>query len=223
MTASAPSHESCHAALSSLAPHRHAAPYAALVLDGSYEEASMDGRFACSRGTLVLHPSWHAHGDSFGAGGAVVLNIARDGFEPDALQAFQVPDPDAIAMLARTDPVQAAGAALEEARPHPPLAPASWLVRYVDALFGEDRIETGILARRIGVSPEHASRACKTWFGLSPSALRREGQLHRAIATLRAGGSPSAAAHEGGFCDQPHLTRFLKRMTGLTPARLRCA
>jgi len=202
--------------------HRHNAAYGALVLDGNYEEASVDGRFSCGRGTLVIHPVWHAHGDTFGTGGATVLNLPLPDMDTSALQAFDVNDVDCLERLAHDDPGAAAQAALDEGRLHPPLAPARWLVRYVESLLLESGVETGSLARRIGISPEHASRACKAWFGLGPAKLRREGQLRRAITVLRAGGSPSDAVHEAGFCDQPHLTRLLKRMTGLTPARLRC-
>ncbi len=217
-----PPYESRHAPLTALAQHRHATAYGALVLDGEYEEASLDGRFACMRGHLVIHPPWHAHGDQFGPGGAVVLNFSLPE-SPDGLRAACVADVDALERLARDNPVAAAQAAMDEASQSAPLSPAPWLVGYMAALLNEERVETGVLARRMGVSPEHASRICKAWFGTSPSRLRQEGQLRRAITVLRAGGTPSDAVHEAGFCDQPHLTRLLKRMTGLTPARLRCA
>jgi len=223
MSCDVKAHESRHAPLTALALHRHTTAYAALVLDGDYEEASIDGRYECARGTLVIHPAWHAHGDSFGPGGATVLNLSLTGHQPDALHAFTVSSVEAFVRLANDNPAAAIHAAIEEAQSHTALSPARWLVRYVEALFDEGRVETGELARRIGISPEHASRACKAWFGVGPSSLRRESQLRRAILVLQDGGTPSDAVHEAGFCDQPHLTRLLKRMTGLTPARLRCA
>ena len=214
-------YETQHMPHSALPVHRHDTPYAALVLDGNYEEASVDGRFACTRGTMIVHPGWHAHGDSFGRDGAIVLNLDLPQGRVDGLRAFTISRPDDWARLAHDRPADAAHAIQEEAQPHAALVPAHWLVTYVEVLFANRQVETGELARRLGVSAEHASRTCKTWFGVGPSELRREGQLRRAIAVLRAGGSPSDAVHEAGFCDQPHLTRFLKRMTGLTPARLR--
>ena len=60
--------------------------------------------------------------------------------------------------------------------------------------------------------------------GLTPKEFAR---LARLQATLRAldGGDESIAAlaGDGGFADQAHATRELRRVTGLTPARLRSA
>lgn len=213
--------ESTHAATDRLAAHRHRESYAALVLDGAYTEASLDGRFECSPGVLTVHPPWHTHANEFGRGGAVVLNIPLP--VADSLVSVKVPDAQALAELAHRCPVEAGRAALEEAEPHTPAAPAPWLSRLVASLCEESGDEVATLARRCGVSPEHASRACKRWFGVGPSELRREGRLRRAMSLLQHGASPSAAAVEAGFSDQPHLTRLLKRATGLTPARFRAA
>lgn len=207
--------QSSHAANAALAPHRHREAYVALVLDGGYIESSLDGRFECRRGMLVVHPEWHAHADEFGADGAIVLNLPLPAV--DGLQAAEVPDPGSIERLARRDPAAAGLAALEEAAPMRPLAPAAWLVQFVAAL-GEDDADVGRIARRCGVTPEHASRACKRWFGAGPVALRRERRLRVAMRMLAEGARPAEAAAAAGFSDQPHLTRLLKRATGLTPA-----
>jgi AraC-like DNA-binding protein len=47
--------------------------------------------------------------------------------------------------------------------------------------------------------------------------MRRELRLQRAIKNLQSGAKPAQVAAEMGFSDQPHLTRLLKRATGLTP------
>ena len=197
--------------------HRHREPYAALVLDGSYDEMSADGRFSCGEGVLVVHPSWHAHANQFGNGGAVVLNLPVTA--ADSLSAMQVPDPAAIAKIAMSDPHEAGLAAMEEADTCPPLTPSPWLSRLTVLLGTEHNSDIGELAARCGVTPEHASRACKRWFGLGPASLRREGRLRTAIELLMQGARPVEAALAAGFCDQPHLTRLLKQATGYTPAR----
>ena len=213
--------ESTHAPSECMPAHRHRDSYAALVLDGNYAEASIDGRFSCSPGVLTVHPPWHAHADEFGANGAVVLNFPMP--VTDSLVSVRVLNPRALADLARKCPVEAGHAALEEAECHPPAAPAAWLSGLVVLMCEETGDDIGDLARRCGVTPEHASRACRRWFGVSPSALRREGRLQRAMSLLQHGASPSFAAVEAGFCDQPHLTRLLKRATGITPANFSAA
>lgn len=213
--------KSTHAPLVFMSAHRHRDSYAALVLDGAYAEASLDGRFSCSSGVLTVHPPWHMHANEFGSSGAVVLNFPMP--VTDSLISVRIPNPQALADLARKCPVDAGHAALEEVECHSPAAPAPWLSGLVALLCEETGDDIAALAQRCGVSPEHASRACRRWFGMSPSALRREGRLQRAISLLQRGVSPSAAAVEAGFCDQPHLTRLLKRATGMTPAKFTAA
>ena len=50
--------------------------------------------------------------------------------------------------------------------------------------------------------------------------LRQIERARRATWLLRAGVSPTEAAFESGFFDQPHLTRSLRHLVGLTPARI---
>jgi len=209
--------ESTHAPSACLSAHRHRDSYAALVLDGTYAETSIDGRFSCTSGILTVHPPWHAHANEFGDGGAVVLNFPIP--LVDTLVSVRISNPEALADLARRCPADAGNAALEEAECHTPAAPATWLASLVVLLCEETDDDIAALAHRCGVTPEHASRACRRWFGMSPSALRREGRLQYAISLLQQGVSPSKAAVEAGFCDQPHLTRLLKRATGMTPAK----
>lgn len=211
-------HTSTHARLDRLATHRHREPYAALVLHGGHVEMGLDGRFDCRRGVLIVHPAWHAHANAFGDQGARVLNLPAPA--ADGVYAGVVPDPDRIEKLARTDPGAASRAAMEEAATFRPAAPARWLVRLVALLADDAGCEIGQLATQCGVTAEHASRACKRWFGEAPVRLRQERRLRRAMALLLDGASPVEAALEAGFSDQPHLTRLLKRATGLTPARL---
>ena len=209
--------QSTYAPLGCMSAHRHRDSYAALVLEGNYAEASIDGRFSCSSGVLTVHPPWHTHANEFSDSGAVVLNFPIP--VTDSLVSVRVSNPQALADLARTSPAEAGHAALEEADCHAPAAPAPWLSSLVVLLCEETDDDISALAHRCGVSPEHASRACRKWFGMGPSALRREGRLQHAMSLLQRGASPSVAAMEAGFCDQPHLTRLLKRATGMTPAK----
>lgn len=207
--------ETRHAPFATMHLHRHRAAYIAVVLDGSYEECGPDGRFRCGVGGLIVHPPWHCHADEFGGDGAVVLNLPLP--TADGLTCAEVADVAAIESLARRSPEEAARAALEEAHLRSPLAPAAWLEDLTRRLALDDDSSVAELASRCGVSAEHASRACRRWFGVGPAELRREQRLRRAMGLLEAGATPSVAAVDAGFSDQPHLTRLLKRATGHTP------
>jgi AraC-like DNA-binding protein len=208
--------ETRHAPLEQMDIHRHAEAYASLVLDGSYDEISSDGRFYCVPGVLTIHPQWHQHADIFGDSGATVLNLPAPG--ADCFCSFKVVDASSILQLAHQCPVEAACAVSEEAAAVEPLAPADWLVKLTALLSSDGQTDISCLAARCGVSAEHAIRACKRWFGISPAALRREKRLQVAISLLKSGAAPAEVAFATGFSDQPHLTRLLKRATGLTPA-----
>jgi hypothetical protein len=56
--------------------------------------------------------------------------------------------------------------------------------------------------------------------GMTFTAHRQIERARRATCLLREGASPTDAAFEAGFFDQAHLTRSLRRLIGLTPARI---
>ncbi|OLF81511.1 hypothetical protein AWH62_02235 [Maricaulis sp. W15] len=201
--------------------HRHADAYAAVIIEGSYDEFGFDGRYVCQAGDVVLHPRVHAHGNAFPQGRARVVNIPLPGMLADAhgLKVFNAPDVRSLLALAAHNPVKAGHALIEEGAGRPPLAPPSWLTGFTLRLLAGASVAAS--ARQAGCSPEHASRTCRSWFGLSPLALRREARMRAAIAALRDGAKISEAAQIGEFSDQPHLTRVLRHQTGLTPAGFR--
>ncbi|MFY0638263.1 helix-turn-helix domain-containing protein [Maricaulis maris] len=204
----------------SLPIHRHADAYAALVLDGSYDEFSFDGRFACRAGDVVLHPRTHAHGNAFPERSARVVSIPLPAEQADArgFCVFAASDLQSILREFGRDPSAAGQALLEECGDRPALAPPDWVVAFVsDVLRGRS---VAASAGDLRVSPEHASRTCRAWYGLSPLALRRESRIRDAISALRDGVSPSQAAQIAGFADQPHMTRVLRAQTGQTPGRI---
>jgi AraC family transcriptional regulator len=208
---------------SRLEPHRHANAYAALVIDGGYQEISLDGRYDCRAGSLIIHPPFHQHADEFGPSSGSVLNLPLPDLEADlsGFRMLTVSNLDALLRLAHDDPEQAGQAVLEEAQLADPTEPPIWMTSFMALIAGDYPV--GDAASKCGVSPEHASRAVRRWFGIGPSQLRREARVRCAISALQDGASPAEAACEAGFADQPHLTRTLKAATGLTPTRFgRC-
>lgn len=216
-------YETRHDAGDTLRTHRHDDAYAALVLDGSYVEASADGPIECIPGTLVLHPRWHAHGNRFGRNGAKVINLELDDdLATDtgrALRVLRVVDlGEAAAVFARghhhlDDLLTACGQAD---------APAllNWQPAFLHELqHGE--LPVSVLARRAGVSLAHASRSFVRSHGMPPQLLRRELRCRQALALLGGEATLAEVAAASGFSDQSHLNRTLRLTTGATPAQLR--
>jgi len=203
-----------------LATHRHRAPYAALVLDGEYIESSLDGPLPCRPGSLVLHPPYHAHGDRFGRLGASAINIElpNDRFV-FAASAWQVHDlreaREVFARCPRRLPELLACATPQTAAVVP-----DWQGELLRGMAECDD-EIGTLARRLGVSAEHASRALTRTYGMSPQALRREARWRHALQLMAGNASLAEVAAAAGFSDQSHLHRIVVAHAGCTPARLR--
>lgn len=216
-----PDYQTRHAAGDVLETHRHHAAYAALVVEGSYVECSVEGTIECIPGTLVLHPRFHAHGDRFGRGGARVLNLALPAaFGATAVQALRVPSLDEAAasfahgaehlpaLIAASSPLQSAT----------PLR--GWQAAFLEELRCSDA-PIARIAGHAGVSVAHASRSFLRSHGMPPQLLRRELRFRCALALL-AGDTPLVeVAARSGFADQSHLSRTLRQIAGLPPAQLR--
>ncbi len=219
-----------------LAMHRHHQGYLALVLDGGYEEASVDGRYVCAASTLVWHPAFHLHENRFRTQGATVLNL------PAPMTATPPPTtycvaPHApvkeIAALAEKD-INAAAIiafdALMAAQPQahfPDSAAPQWLHAIAHALRRDSKIGASslisALAKKHGVSPEHAARQFKKHFAVSPSAYRREHRVRHAMNLIQRGLQPASVAYRCGYADQSHLVKEFRKVTGATPGTFRPA
>lgn len=203
-----------------LATHRHRAAYAALVLDGDYTESSLDGPLPCAPGTLVLHPAYHAHGDRFGRLGASALNIElADAGAAIAASAWRVHDLGEAREVFERCP-QRLPELLALATPQAAAELPDWQAELLRRMADGDE-EIALLARRLGVSAEHASRALSRSHGMSPRALRREARWRRALQLLGGALPLAQIAASAGFADQSHLHRIVVAHAGCTPAQLR--
>lgn len=80
------------------------------------------------------------------------------------------------------------------------------------------------LARAAGLSPAHFARAFRVRTGVPPHAWLATLRTERAIDALRRPGQGATLAQiavEAGFADQAHMTRAVRRATGMTPGALR--
>jgi len=79
-----------------------------------------------------------------------------------------------------------------------------------------------VLGKTVGVSTRQLTRLFRDRFDLSPAEYWRERRLQHARWRIVNTSRPlSAIAHECGFTDNAHLTRWFKRRFGDTPSRYR--
>lgn len=90
-----------------------------------------------------------------------------------------------------------------------------------DGLLVSDWVVNAALQDQL---PETPSRTVRHRFlratGLTHSYIRQMKRAQQAAALLEQGVSILDTVHEAGYCDQPHLTKSLKRFVGKTPAQL---
>ncbi|QCX76251.1 Arabinose operon regulatory protein [Streptomyces sp. YIM 121038] len=77
------------------------------------------------------------------------------------------------------------------------------------------------LAAETGLSRYQLLRAFRTTMGMPPYAWLAQHRVARARALLEAGRRPAEVAALVGFADQAHLTRWFRRVLGVTPAAYR--
>lgn len=77
----------------------------------------------------------------------------------------------------------------------------------------------GEVADALGWTARSLHRRCLTAFGYGPSVLRRVLRFRRAAALLDRGVAPARAAALAGYADQPHLSREVKALAGISPAQ----
>jgi AraC-like DNA-binding protein len=208
-----------HRAGDRLPRHRHVEGYVAVVLDGGYQEAGDDGRFAAAAGTVMVHCAYAAHQDRFGSRGARVLNLP---LVPSLVPGTgRIADADAVARLAERDPLAAAQLVGECFVPGAPRL-EDWPDLLAAALRRDDGLVLADWADRMRLDRASVSRGFARAYGVSPKRFRLELRTRRALLALAGWrGTLAALAAEHGFADQAHLTRSIGQIAGAPPARLK--
>ena len=94
-------------------------------------------------------------------------------------------------------------------------------IEYIDANLGST-LRVDEIARFVGLSAGHFSRAFKVSRGLSPGAYISLMRVDRAKCMIRATRKPLCQiAGDCGFADQAHLSRSFRRWVGASPAAWR--
>jgi AraC-like DNA-binding protein len=79
------------------------------------------------------------------------------------------------------------------------------------------------LATDLGLSRYQLLRAFRTTMGIPPYAWLAQHRVNRARGLLESGLRPAEVASLVGFADQAHLTRWFRRVLGVTPAAYRAS
>ena len=203
--------------------HSHDQAYAAMVLFGGYEEAGDQGRFRVEAGDVVLHERFEAHLNRFSGSVAVVLNLPLPNRYSFLTGPASVADPDSIVRVAESNSEQAADLLLSTLTVRA-TSYADWPDELAANLMENPSLNLSQWGERRGLTPWGLSRGFMQVFGLSPSAYRARTRARHAWKAIETSEEPLAqiAAHLG-FSDQPHMTRTVKKLTGVAPQTLRTA
>ncbi|HEX6368319.1 MAG TPA: AraC family transcriptional regulator [Longimicrobium sp.] len=234
-----------------MAPHWHPGTQVSMVLRGAVQEGVGGREHQGTAGAVVVKPAGTVHRNVFGPAPVRMLSINLVSVGPDAedrLTALQGwrwmeggPASRALWRLlstARADRERAPSLLadgfwemvdaldVDADAPAPPSAPPAWLRRIRDRLHDCAGAAPPVreLARTSGVHPVYLARAFRRAYGVPVTEYARRLRVRAAADRVASTGLPLARiACEAGFADQAHLTRELRRETGLTPGALRRA
>lgn len=208
----------------SLPRHRHLRPYATVVLAGCFEESGYNGRILARPGDVLIHPALDCHGNEMISAGVKLIRLDW----PDVSGhggLYHLDDVDDLARTAEKDVVEAMhlleGAVQTKCSPSPGQK-NDWPDLLLADLAENTSTEIGVWADANGLARETVSRGFAAAYGTTPSILRAE--LRTRSAWLRITRGPEhlcRIAADTGFADQAHMTRWIHRITGASPAAWR--
>jgi AraC-like DNA-binding protein len=197
--------------------HRHNAAYAAIILEGGYEEAGDHGRFRVGAGDVLVHGPFTSHLNRLGKRRTVLVNIPLPLFMQIG-DTGRVPDPDQIAKAARKDRLEALEVFSTSFAPS--------IIDVIDepdalakALREDPSTSISIWSAMRPTRRETISRHFRKIYGVTAAAYRRDAKSRQAWFHAIASNMPfSQIALECAFADQSHMSRAVLALTGHSPA-----
>lgn len=191
------------------------------MLAGCFEESGYNGRILATAGDVLVHPALDCHANQMISAGVKLIRLDwRD--ESGIGGLFQVDNVDELARAAERDVVEAAyllRRALQKKCLPSPGQRNDWPDLLLAHLSADASTEIGSWAEVNGLSRETVSRGFAAAYGTVPSILRAELRARSAWLRITRGSEGLCRiAADTGFADQAHMTRWVHRITGATPA-----
>jgi AraC-like DNA-binding protein len=210
----------------SLPRHRHLRAYATVVLAGSFEESGYVGRILATAGDVLIHPALDCHANQMVSAGVKLIRL--DWSDTSGIGGlYHLDEVDELALAAEKDVREAAfllERCLHQQRMASPGRRNDWPDLLLGALNGDASIEIGRWAESNGLARETVSRGFAAAYGAAPSLIRAELRARTAwLRITRGSDCLCKIAADTGFADQAHMTRWIHRITGATPAVWRVA
>ena len=203
--------------------HQHLDAYATLVVSGSYEQVSYAGRFRVQAGDILIQPTLDFHSDSMLSSRALIVRLPWDRDASFGGVYRGVPS-DLVRHIADRDPLEAANVLKQQLHGmrSVPALEGDWSDKLAADLRAAPNLRIVRWANANGLTRESIWRCFSRDFGVSPAQFRSELNARNAWLALTGSREPlSKIATEFGFSDQAHMTRAVKSLTGVPPARWR--
>ncbi|HZU22649.1 MAG TPA: AraC family transcriptional regulator [Terriglobales bacterium] len=208
----------------SLPRHRHLRAYATVVLAGCFEESGYTGRIRATAGDVLIHPALDCHENQMISAGVKLIRLEW----PDLTGVgglWHIDNVDEIARAAEKSPADAVPLLHELLSSRSDRSPGQrndWPDLLLTDLASDASLELGAWAEQYGLAQETVSRGFLAAYGVAPSVVRAELRTRKAWLRITRGSEPlSRIAAETGFADQAHMTRWVQRITGGSPAQWR--
>ena len=230
--------------------HSHETATIVLILSGQYRETFRGDTTPHAPLTVIAKPSGEKHSNDIGPNGAncLVVELTDEKIQKmnGIAQSCEAPHVQANGPASRTGlrivqelrqpdaltPLALEGAALQllvELARHPPRFYGDepiWMKKVLELLHdsspGELRLSS--LASAVGVHPVHVARTFRRNQGCSIGTYARRLQMEQVMAMLTQTQTPlSNVAVAAGFYDQSHMSRAIRRETGMSASQIRAA
>ncbi|HEY1947663.1 MAG TPA: AraC family transcriptional regulator [Bryobacteraceae bacterium] len=232
-----------------LSCHSHDNAFVSIALRGNYYERSGSKTWECATGAIIFHAPGESHADRFYESGGQLLNLELFPHFVQTLETLGFQTGDRIQLkspyllqlglrlqneIRRKDTaweLTTEGLALEliaelirqrESRISQPRS--DWLSQVRDLLHDEFRKNLTLkeLAQSVDVHPVHLARAFRKRHHCCVGDYVRRLRVESACSDLSTSSLPIVeVAARNGFADQSHMSRVVKRYTGLSPHEFR--